>query len=91
MSEKLVKDALKKYLKSIGAYYYMPMSMGYGPATIDFFVCHKGQFYGIETKREVGGIVTPRQKEVLRQIAEAGGGVIVENSLGLEATRVLLS
>jgi hypothetical protein len=90
MSEKLVKDALKKYLKSIGAYYYMPVSMGYGSTSIDFFVCHKGRFYGIETKREVGGIVTPRQKEVLRQIAESGGGVIVENSTGLERTKSVL-
>jgi hypothetical protein len=87
VSEKLVKDALKKYLKSIGAYYYMPVTGGWGASTLDFFVCHKGRFYGIETKREVGGIITPRQKEVLRQIAEAGGGVIVENSTGLEATR----
>jgi len=89
-SEKLVKEALKKYLKSIGAYYYMPVSLGYGSTSIDFFVCHKGRFYGIETKR--GAVVdpTPRQEFVLRQIASAGGGVWVENSIGLEATKGVL-
>ena len=86
MSEKLVKEALKKYLKSIGAYYYMPVSMGYGAASIDFFVCHKGRFYGIETKRP-GKAATPRQVHVLREIADAGGGVWVEASADLEITR----
>lgn len=86
-SEKLVKDALKKYLKSIGAYYYMPVPMGYGAASIDFFVCWRGQFYGIETKKP--GIKDPtiRQTVVLTEIALAGGGVWVENSIGLEITR----
>ena len=90
MSEKLVKEALKKYLKSIGAYYYMPVNMGYGAASIDFFVCHKGKFYGIETKKP--GIKDPtiRQTIVLTEIALAGGGVWLENSTQLEATRSVL-
>ena len=89
VTEKLVKEALKKYLKSIGAYYFMPVQMGYGASTIDFFVCHKGKFYGIETK-DGAKRATPRQTEVLRQIAVAGGGTWVENSSALETTRELL-
>lgn len=87
MIEKDVKDALKKYLKSIGAYYFMPVQMGMGASTIDFLVCHKGQFYGIETKRPGTASPTARQLCVMDDIARAGGGVWVENSTGLEATR----
>lgn len=87
MAEKHVKEALKKYLKKIGAYYYMPVPMGYGASTVDFLVCHKGKFYGIETKREGVHSTTVRQACVLRQIAEAGGGVILENSTELENVR----
>ncbi len=92
MTERIVKEALKKYLKSIGAYYYMPVSMGYGSTSIDFFVCHKGRFYGIETKSNTyaHAKATPRQVIVLEEIAKAGGGVWVENSTGLEATRRVL-
>lgn len=91
MSEKLVKEALKKYLKSIGAYYYMPVPMGMGAASIDFFVCYKGKFYGIETKREELNNATARQQIVMHEVAEAGGGVWVENSVGLEATKARLA
>jgi hypothetical protein len=87
VSEKAVKAALKTYLKSIGAYWYMPINLGYGPATIDFFVCYKGKFYGIETKRTAKSEPTLRQQVVLDEIAHAGGGVWLENSTGLETTR----
>ena len=89
-SEKLVKDALKKYLKSIGAYYYMPVPMGYGAATVDVFICYKGRFYAVECKRP--GIKDPtiRQTIVLTEIALAGGGVWLENSTQLEATKRVL-
>ena len=90
MSEKLVKEALKKYLKAIGAYYYMPVSMGYGAASIDFFVCYKGKFYGIETKKDGIKEPTKRQGFVLRDIVESGGMVILETSTNLESTRLTL-
>ena len=90
MTERLVKEALKKYLKSIGAYYFMPVQMGYGASTIDFFVCHKGKFYGIETK-DGAKRATPCQLEVFRQINEAGGITWVENSTSLETTKAVFS
>ena len=91
MSEKLVKEALKKYLKSIGAYYFMPVQMGYGAASIDFFVCHKGLFYGIETKRPGVKFPTGRQEVVMNAIMAARGQCWLENSVNLEMTRVFLS
>lgn len=87
VTEKAVKEALKKYLKSIGAYYFMPVQMGYGSAGLDFFICHKGQFYGIETKRPSKSEPTVRQHFIMDEIARAGGGVWMENSVGLETTR----
>lgn len=90
MKEKNVKEAVKKYLKSIKAWYYMPVSVGYGIASLDFFVCHNGRFYGIETKREGVNKMTPRQECTMREIAEAGGGVCLENSMGLENVKALI-
>lgn len=77
--EARVKNAIKVYLKGIGAWFYMPVPMGFGGASIDFFVCFEGRFYGIEAKAEIGGKTTKRQEDTLNDIAEAGGGVCVEN------------
>jgi hypothetical protein len=85
-----VKDRLKAYLKQIGAFYYMPVQTGYGAASIDFLVCHKGKFYGIETKRPGVDEPSPRQKCVMREIAKAGGGVWLENDEALNETRARL-
>lgn len=85
--ESLVKKELKKFLTEIGAYYYMSVPVGYGKSTVDFLVCHKGKFYAIETKREGVGKPTDRQACIMREIAHAGGGCWLENSLGLEETR----
>ena len=46
MLERHVKEALKKYLKEIGAYYFMPVQTGYGAATVDFLVCHGASSMG---------------------------------------------
>lgn len=90
--EKKVKDAIKKYLHTLDPppYIFMPVQMGYGAATLDFLVCWRGRFFGIEAKRETGGVVSPRQKSIIREIAEAGGGVCVENSTGCENVRRML-
>ena len=77
--EARVKDAIKKYLRGIGAWVYMPVPMGYGGSSVDFFICFEGRFYAIEAKAEVGGKVTKRQEDTLRDVALAGGGTCVEN------------
>lgn len=90
MKESHVKDAVKAYLKSIHAYYFMPVQTGFGASTLDFLVCHNGKFYGIETKRPGAREVTARQACVMREIAEAGGGVCMENSVECEEVRELI-
>lgn len=86
--EKKVKDAIRALLNSIGAYYYMPVPVGFGRQGIDFFVCYQGKFYGIEAKRADGLSKGPtkRQETCMREIAEAGGGVCIEDTI--ECTNV---
>lgn len=70
-----LKDEVKKYLDSVGAYWFMPVQTGYGRTTLDFLVCHKGKFIGIETK-SLKGKLTARQKLVMVQIAMSEGKAI---------------
>lgn len=75
-----MKDAVKAYLKSIGALYFMPVQFGYGADALDIIACWRGRYIEIETK------VLPRQPTArqLRRIAlvkEAGGTAFVAYSL----------
>lgn len=90
MIEKHVKDALRAYLKEIGAYYFMPVQTGYGARTLDFLICHKGVFYGVETKRP--GVKQPSSAQAvcMAAIVRAGGAVCLENSIGLETVREMI-
>lgn len=74
--EKQVKERIKKHLKTYNAWWHMPVQQGYGASGLDFHVCHKGYFLGIEAKRP-GKSSTPRQRLVMEQIASAGGKVLV--------------
>lgn len=77
-----VKAAITKWLKSIGAYYYMPQSNGRGRVGApDYIVCNKGEFWGIEAKAP-GKLknTTPNQRRELNWIDEAGGvSLVVED------------
>ena len=70
-----VKDAIKKHLKSIGAWYFMPVSNGMGQVGIpDIICCYKGVFVAIEAKAPgKRSNVTENQKRVLDAIRTAEG------------------
>ena len=68
-----VKLAVRNYLRSIQAYYFMPVQMGMGEAALDFIVCHEGRFFEIETKKDEKSKPTPRQLMTARLVTEAGG------------------
>lgn len=69
-----VKKECRAYLKSIGAYVFSPVQMGYGAATVDDLICYRGAFVGVEYKRgDKPGKLTDRQQQCLRAIAVAGG------------------
>lgn len=76
VSEKYVKEQIKKLLKKYKAYYYMPVQTGYGAPSLDFVGCHHGRFFGIEAKRP-GKEPTPRQELTMAMMNEAGGWVFV--------------
>lgn len=76
-----VKKECRAYLKSIGAYVFSPVQMGYGAATVDDLICYKGNFIGIEYKRLVGGKLTERQDRCLWAISHAGGRAWVVRSV----------
>lgn len=77
-----VKADVKKYLKEIGAWYYMPVSNGMGRVGCpDFLICYKGQFVACETKAP-GKIknTTPNQQRELAGVADAKGlACVVDN------------
>lgn len=77
--EKTVKERVKRMLRNHGAWWHMPVQRGHGASGVDFHVCHKGQFIGIETKRP-GKYPTARQELTLEQIKEAGGSTLVIGS-----------
>jgi hypothetical protein len=85
-----VKDKVKRILKKHRAWYYMPVSMGFGAHGIpDFIVCANGTFLGIETKAPgKRANVTALQNAQGQLIQQAGGAWMVvadpEDFLALE-------
>ena len=75
-----VKVQIKKYLDSIGAYYFMPVQTGYGKRTLDFLVCINGGFVAIEAKRP-GKMPTPLQSHIMTEINQAGGIAFATDSI----------
>jgi len=77
-----VKEACKKYLKSIGAWYFMPVSNGMGQVGIpDIICCYKGHFLAVETKAP-GKLanITANQERVIDAIRGADGwATVVDN------------
>ncbi len=72
-----VKAAVSKVLsKYSGLYSLMPVQNGMGAATLDYLVCYRGQFIGIETKAP-GKKPTPRQKTTIAKLQAAGAVVFV--------------
>lgn len=70
-----VKKKVKEYLKSIGAWYYMPVSNGMGRVGCpDILVCYDGLFLAFETKAP-GKInnVTPNQRREIDDIRRVNG------------------
>ena len=83
--ESKLKDKIKKLLKVLGVWYFLPVSRGMGVHGIPDFICcipvtitpdmvgrKVGLFMGVETKSE-GKFATERQALVIKQISAAGG------------------
>lgn len=79
--ERDVKRAVKEYLDSLHAYWFMPVPTGYGKKTLDFLCCVRGKFVGIECKRPGVVKADPFQRLVIDEINCAGGLAFVTDSL----------
>ena len=81
--EGVVKQRVKDYLDSIGAWYFMPVSLGMGRHGIpDVIACVNGRFYGIECKAPGKRDNTSAlQERELADIAKAGGVAVVVDRL----------
>lgn len=73
-----VKDGVKRYLKALGAYYFMPVQNGMGSRSLDFLVCYQGRWIAIETKAGAKGM-TPKQNLTAKEMQAAGGITILVN------------
>ena len=81
MREKNIENNIKRYLKSIGAYYVKYFGNQFSQVGVpDILACYKGKFIGIEVKNETGK-TSPLQDVNLEQIKQAGGISLVARSV----------
>lgn len=79
--EAKIKKEITAYLKSVGAWYDMPVRMGYGRRGVpDILVCYRGFFLGLEVKVQ-GRQLDPWQKREIAAIQAAGGRAAVVTSV----------
>ena len=75
--EAKVKKKVVEQLKKIKAYYFYPMTHGYGRSGVpDIVGCFESLFFGIECKAK-GNKPTALQQKNLDEITKAGGIALV--------------
>ena len=75
--EAKVKKKVTQHLKTLGAYYFYPVTGGFGRSGVpDIVACYKGLFFGIECKAGKGKLTALQQKN-LDDIKAAGRGTDV--------------
>ena len=77
--EAKVKRAVTSYLKNMGAYYFYPVTGGYGASGVpDIIVCYEGKFIAIECKAGSNN-PTALQNKNIENIRNCGGLALVIN------------
>lgn len=85
--KKKVVDVIKKHK----AYYFYPVTGGFGRSGIpDIIVCHRGRFVGIECKAG-SNKPTPLQLAELDKILKADGHALVINETTIDVVDELLT
>lgn len=88
--EKKVKQRVVAQLKTLGAYYFYPVTGGFGSSGVpDIVCCYRGHFIGIECKAGKGK-TTALQEKNLQEIHEAGGIALVVNEENADEVTSLL-
>ena len=89
--EAKVKAKVTKLLKARGAYYFYPVTGGYGGSGVpDIIACHRGRFIGIECKAGKNK-PTKLQERNLEQIKHTGGFALVINEDNLSELETTLN
>lgn len=89
--EAKVKKVVVQQLKDMGAYFFYPVTGGYGFSGVpDIVGCYNGLFFGIECKAG-SNKPTPLQQKNLKQIAESGGVALVVNEDNMKDVRATLT
>ena len=82
--ESKVKKRVVEILKRHGAYYFYPVTGGYGRSGVpDIVACYRGRFLGIECKAGKG-TTTALQEKNLQEITANGGVAVVVNEHTVE-------
>jgi hypothetical protein len=88
--EKKVKLKVVAILKSFGAYYFYPVTGGYGASGVpDIVGCYLSNFFAIECKAGKGK-TTALQEKNIAQIIGQGGLAIVVNEDNIEDVREMM-
>ena len=88
--EKKVKDAVKKILNAHEAYYFSPVTGGFGTSGVpDIVACIKGKFIGVETKAGKGKPTALQEKNLIN-IMNTGGIAVLVNEGGIETLKMFL-
>ena len=88
--EAKVKRKCTSQLREIGAYYFYPVTGGYGKSGVpDIIVCYEGKFIGIECKAGRGK-TTALQDKNLADIRAAGGLDLIINEANVDFLTAIL-
>jgi Holliday junction resolvase len=88
--ESKVKKKVVELLKSLNAYYFYPVTGGFGRSGVpDIVCCINGNFVGIECKAG-SNKPTPLQSKNLEDILAAGGFAFVANEDNIDTLARLL-
>tara|TARA_Y100000361_G_C11111808_1_gene318022 strand:- start:507 stop:809 length:303 start_codon:yes stop_codon:yes gene_type:complete len=89
--EAKVKKVVVNQLRNLGAYYFYPVTGGYGRSGVpDIVGCYKGKFFGIECKAGKN-TPTPLQQINLDDIEKQNGIALVVNEKNMHSVRDLIT
>ena len=87
--EKKTKKKVVEVLKAHDAYYFYPVTGGYGASGVpDIVACVRGKFFGIEVKADMNKRgATALQMKNLNQIDASGGVALVIDDKNIDSLR----
>ena len=89
--EAKVKKVVTQQRRNLGAYYFYPVTGGYGRSGVpDIVGCYKGKFFGIECKAGKN-TPTPLQQINLDDIEKQNGIALVVNEKNMHSVRDLIT